>query len=141
MDLKILDNKLVRLVDTNDDVFEGYVCYNSPDYNDHEFGRNEECLQMIDILFYKNDIKEIKEIDSFSGPYSKFEELNVDDVDLLDEVLTSEDEEHKMRMLNYLENYVKDHEITYYNSLVELLTSIKDEKYKEVISRILNILG
>ena len=141
MDLTVFDGKLVRLRDFTNEIFEGYVVYNSDEYMDAEFGRNEECLQMIDVLFYKSDIEEVEEIPNFTSDHSKFEELHIDDVDCLEELLTCEDDEHIIRMLNYLENYVKDHEIDYYNSLVELLTSIKDEKYKPIIDRILNILG
>ena len=141
MDLSVLDDKLVRLKDSNDDIFEGRVVYNSDEYNESEFGRNEECLQMVNLLFYRSDIKEVEEIQNFSTDYSKFEELNIEDVDSLEEVLTCEDDEHITRMLNYLENYVQDHEIVFYDSLIELLTSIEDEKYKPTINRILNILG
>lgn len=141
MDLKKYDGKLVRLKDSNDDIFEGRVVYNSDEYNESEFGRNEECLQMVNLLFYRNDIKEVEEIKNFSSDHSKFEELNIEDAISIEEVLTCEDDEHITRMLNFLENYVKEHEIDFYDGLIELLTSIEDEKYKPTINRILNILG
>ena len=53
MNLKKYDDKLVRITDKFNDVFEGICMYNDKDYTEHEFGINEESLQMPSMLFYK----------------------------------------------------------------------------------------
>ncbi len=79
MDIREYDDKLVRLTDLNDDVWEGYVEYLSEEYCEHEYGKNEECLKMIHTLFFKRQIKNIEVIEEFSEPYGLLEESTLED--------------------------------------------------------------
>ena len=115
MNLKKYDGKCVRLEDTEGNVFEGICCHNDHEYNDHEFGRDEECLQIVNFLFFKGDIKKIESLEHHRGPYGKFssafgliEEMNVKDgIDSIEEELDSEDDEHVLRLLACLEYYME----------------------------------
>ena len=114
MNLKRYDGKCVRLEDTEGNVFEGICCHNDHEYNYHEFGRDEECLQIVNFLFFKGDIKKIESLEHHRGPYGKFssaygllEEMNVKDgISSIDEELYSEEDEHVIRMLACLEHYM-----------------------------------
>ena len=110
MKLSKFDGKCVRLTDRRGDVFEGVCSHNSADYCMHEFGREEESLQMSQTLFYKSDIKKIKTLKKIIGPYGCFpspygkleEEIALDGADMIEEVLTSEEDESVLRMLRCL---------------------------------------
>lgn len=60
MKLKIYDNKLIKLITTDNDVFEGICTYHSREYSNHEYGKDEECIEIINVLFYKGYIKSIE---------------------------------------------------------------------------------
>lgn len=62
MDLSNFDSKLVRIVMTDGEIFEGECLYNSSDYCMHEFGVEEDSLQIDHWLFYERDIAEVSEI-------------------------------------------------------------------------------
>ena len=47
MKLKKYDNKCVRILDIFGNEYEGNCVYNDREYNYHEFGRDEECLQIL----------------------------------------------------------------------------------------------
>ena len=111
MNLKKCDGCIVRIEDQLGNIFEGICMYNSIDYNEHEFGRSEESLQMVCYLFYKDDIKELTilgkedEINCFSDKYSFLEEDAFESgFDIIDEFFYSEEEEHVYRMLLCLED-------------------------------------
>jgi hypothetical protein len=107
MSIKQYDNKLVRITDFLNQVFEGYCVYNNEEYNEVELGRKEESLQIINLIFYKDDIKKVEEIKEFSNPYGYFEESTLEDgIDSIDEVLYSESNEHIYRLLVCLEDYI-----------------------------------
>lgn len=114
MKLNKLDNKLIKLTTTDDEIFEGICTYNSREYSYHEFGTDEECIQIINILFYKSYIKTIEVIDEFTTKYTKLEELIVEDgIDEILEVL--EDEIERDRLINY----IKDKKKELYNEVKE----------------------
>ena len=46
MKLNKFDNKKVKIECIDGNTYEGLCSYNSLDYNFHEFGRDEECLQI-----------------------------------------------------------------------------------------------
>ena len=59
MDLYRYDNKLVRITDPDGRVFRGVAESYSAEYCLHEYGREKECLQIYDYLFFEDDIEEI----------------------------------------------------------------------------------
>ena len=125
-DLKKYDGLCVRIIDSNGDAFDGICSHNSEEYDEHEYGRCEESLQIENFLFFKRDIKEIQSLEENSGPhgrfldpYGKLEIMTVEDgIDSIEDVLFSEEDEHVIRLLNCLEEYldpnsgleVSDHE-------------------------------
>ncbi len=112
-DLKKYDGLCVRIIDSNGDAFDGICCHNSDEYDEHEYGRCEESLQIENYLFYERDIKEIQSLEENSGPhgrfldpYGKLEIMTVEDgIDSIEDVLFSEEDEHVIRLLNCLEEY------------------------------------
>ena len=50
-DLKKYDGLCVRIIDSNGDAFDGICCHNSEEYDEHEYGRCEESLQIENFLF------------------------------------------------------------------------------------------
>ena len=101
MTLKKYDNKCVRIIDTDDNVFEGNCIFNSKEYNEHEYGMNEYSLQILNISFYKSYIKSIEILKELrNDEYSMLEELIVDsDKDFLDDALEMCDEVEKERLM------------------------------------------
>ena len=102
MDLKKYDNKCVRIIDLDNKVFEGNCYYNDKEYNNHEYGRNEDSLQILNIMFYESDIKDIKEIKTFSNKeYGSLEELIIEDSDLdfIEDALDCDDQIHRDRLI------------------------------------------
>ena len=73
MKLKKYDDKLVRITTIDDEVFEGICSYNDKEYNEFEFGKKEESLQMIYFMFYKGAIKNVEILDDWSKKYDYFE--------------------------------------------------------------------
>ena len=57
INLKKYDNKLVRIKCNDGKIYEGNCIYNSSDYTFHEFGRDEESLEIFHFLFYKDNIE------------------------------------------------------------------------------------
>ena len=87
MKLKNYDNKLVRITTIDDNVYEGNCYHNSKDYDYHEFGVNEESLQIVCFIFYKSDIKNVKLIDDFSDKYGLLEKESFESgIDIIEEV-------------------------------------------------------
>lgn len=108
LDLRKYDGKSVRITDPDGTCFEGIGDYCHEEYCEHEYGRNEPCLKVVNFLFYRNDIKKIEVLEDhggpygcFSAPYGKIEELNYQDgIDLIWEELYCEEDVHVLRMLN-----------------------------------------
>ena len=55
--LTMYDNRFIRLVDGLGDIYEGVAHYDSRDYNLHEYGKDEESIQMSHTIFLKSFIK------------------------------------------------------------------------------------
>lgn len=106
MKLKCYDNKLVCI----NGIYEGYASYNSKDYNFHEYGRDEDGLEIFGFLFFRSDINSISKIKDFSKPYGKLEELVAMDNESISDALESEDEIHINRLINYLKDNDMYHE-------------------------------
>ena len=113
--IKRFDEKLVSITDTDGSVYEGFCSYNSAEYNEHEFGVSKDGLQMQYILFYRRDIRSVKRIKEFSEEYGKLEfEAMIDGYGLTEELLSSEDDIHVIRILKCLCDFsdkVKDERI------------------------------
>ena len=115
MDLTRYDGLCVRVTDVDGNVFDGNCCHNSADYDFHEFGRDEESLQIESFLFYRSDIALIQVLEDRGGPYGKFldrwgtlERMTVEEgIDMVEYALDSEDGEHVLRLLNCLEDALK----------------------------------
>ena len=59
-DYRKLDEKWIRLTDTDGYVFEGECVYDSEEYCFHEYGREEEALRIDYWLFYFSDIRSVE---------------------------------------------------------------------------------
>ena len=122
MNLKRYDNKCIRLVDGLGDIFEGVARYDSRDYNFHEYGKDEESIQMSNTIFFKSFIRKIDIIDSFSDKYGLLEESLIESgMDMVDEVLTSEDDISINRLLLCLEDKIKSLSKSDRDELVKIL--------------------
>jgi hypothetical protein len=122
------DNKLVKIKCTNEEIIEGICIYNNEEYNEHEFGRKEEGIQIENFLFYKTDIKKIEIIDEFSSDYGTLEELIVKEgIDSISDVLYGEEDIHVYRLLRYLNDYFKTNKkesFPHLNTLIRLLNKL-----------------
>ena len=106
MNLKKYDNKCVRIIDTDDNIFEGNCIFNSKEYNEHEYGMNEDSLQILNISFYKSYIKSIEILKKLKkDEYTMLEELIVNsDKDFLDDALDMCNEIEKERLMLCINN-------------------------------------
>ena len=123
MNLEKYDHKCVRIIDSEDKCFEGICEFNDKEYNEHEYGRCEDSLQILNILFYPSYIKHIEELDSLSSTeYKDLEELIVDsDIDFIEDALDMCEKEQIDRLILC----IKDH-----------LDEFEDkEKIKEIIDK------
>ncbi len=156
VDLKEFDEKCVRITDRWGDVFEGICSYNSDEYDEHEFGRAEESLQILNFLFYKSDINKIESLEDHTGPFGRFldpfgklEELTVEDgIDSINDVLFDEDEEHVLRLLRCLGEYLdpsRGHELPdreeVLRSLGKLSQKADDDGIRSEAKRLADLWG
>ena len=107
MNLKKYDNKKVKIVTIDDLNFEGIASYNNKEFNESEYGNNEESIDLLNYKIYKSTIKKIEEVDNFTDKYGYLEEsLILEDFDLLEEFLYEEDEEIVKRLLSCLKDNI-----------------------------------
>ena len=107
MDLKIFDDKCVRILTASGEVYEGIVSYCGREYVFHEYGRDQEALVLTPILFYQDDIVSVTSLEEVDGPFGHYSEkyglLEKKCLewgsDLIEEVLASEDDTQILRML------------------------------------------
>ena len=112
MNMKKYDGKPVRITGPDNEAYEGIASYCHEEYCEHEYGRNEPCLQLINFLFFRGDIRKIESLENkrtpysrFSAPYGRIEELNASDgIDSITEQLWCEEDELVLRMLRCLED-------------------------------------
>ena len=149
MKLSDFDDKRIRLITISNEVFEGNCTYNNIDYNEHEYGRREESLVMSNIMFFKRDIKLVSVIKNYTDEnYGKLEEDVLEDgILLIDEVLTSEDNEAIIRLLKCIEdNLDKEYEEeNFFEKLLKLLNDIikynEDEEVKNETNRLIEMIN
>ena len=141
MNLKRYDNKCIRLVDGLGDIYEGVARHDSRDYNFHEYGKDEESIQMSHTIFFKSFIKKIDIIDSFSDKYGLLEESLLESgMDMVDEVLTSEDDISINRLLLCLEDKIKSLSKSDRDELMIILdTFIKYNDYENNVKEAIKI--
>ncbi len=107
MDLREFDNKCVRITVVSGDVYEGIASYLGREYVFHEYGCDQEALCLTPMLFYKNDISSIIDLENtngifghYSDKYGLLEKECLDNgTDLIGEIFESDDDEQILRML------------------------------------------
>ena len=141
MNLIKYDNKCIRLVDGLGDVYEGIARYDSRDYNFHEYGKDEESIQMSHTIFFKSFINKIDIIDSFSDKYGLLEESLIESgMDMVDVVLTSEDDISINRLLSCLEDKINSFSKSDKDELKNILdTFIKYNDYGDNVKEAIKI--
>ena len=141
MNLKRYDNKCIRLVDGLGDIYEGVARHDSRDYNFHEYGKDEESIQMSHTIFFKFVIKKIEIIDSFSDKYGLLEESLLESgMDMVDEVLTSEEDISITRLLFCIEDRINILSKNEKDELVKILdVFIKYNDNKTNVDEAINI--
>ena len=157
MRLSEFDGQCVRIVDNSGDVFEGICTHNNADYNEHEFGRHEEGLELLNFQFFKSDIREVTCLEDHQGPYGKFsapygklEELTVEEgIDNIEDVLLySEEHEHVYRLLLCLEDHLDPKNGFHFEHTKEVVVILKsllqmdmDAPIKEEAQKLINLWG
>ena len=133
MELRNLDDKPVRLVTRAGEVFEGVSVYHSADYCEHEYGINDECLQIVNFLFPRSDIVSVEDLEGsrgpygpFSAPYGRIEEMNArDDINIIRDVLESEEPEDVRRMLACLDCFLRPEQEEPLSCRAEVLDALR----------------
>ena len=140
MNLKKYDNKKVRFIDAENNIIEGICEYYTKEMTETIYGINSECLKITCFLFRKNEIKDITIINEFSTPYGRLEEMAVEDgIDLVDEILYSEEDEHVYRLLLCLEDKLDS--INYQKELIkELIPFAKYNENKKIAKELKKIM-
>lgn len=52
MNLREYNDKIIRIITINDEIYDGLCSYNEKEYNLLELGINEESLQILSYLFF-----------------------------------------------------------------------------------------
>ncbi len=107
MNLDKFDGKCVRVITASGEVFEGIASYESEEYAFHEYGRDQEALNLTPILFFKNDILSVTSLEDVNGPFGHYsekygllEKMCLEwGTDMIEEVLDTEDSSQVLRML------------------------------------------
>lgn len=107
MDLKDFDNKCVRITDASGDVYEGTASYFDREYVFHEYGCDQEALCLTPIIFYKNDISSVINLEGTNGAFGHYSEKYgllerkclEGGTDLIGEIFDSDDDDRILRML------------------------------------------
>jgi hypothetical protein len=107
MNLKSFDGRCVRIITASGEVYEGVVSYDSEEYALHEYGRSQEALHLTPIVFYKDDIADVINLEDVKGPFGHYSEkyglLEKKclewGTDLIEEVFDSEDDDQILRLL------------------------------------------
>lgn len=115
MDLKIFDDKCVKILTASGEDYEGIVSYCGREYVFHEYGRDQEALYLTPMLFYKDDIVSVISLEDVDGPFGHYSEkygllerkcLEWGS-DLIEEVLASEDDTQIRRMLACMKDHLQ----------------------------------
>ena len=115
MDLKKFDGKCVRITTVWGEVYEGVVSYDDNEYAFHEYGHDEDALRLTPIVFYKNDILSVIDLEDVNGPFGHYSEkygllekkCMEWGTDLIEEVFDSEDDIQILRMLACMKDHFR----------------------------------
>lgn len=136
--LEKFDNKMIRLETIYGDTFEGIGSYYGKEYNEHEYGVDEDSIVMSHIMTYESQIKSIEEIESFSSNYGKLEEIVIEDgIDIIDEVIESDDDISIYRLLLCIEDNINNFNKDELIKELDYLT--KYNKNKKIIDKVIDI--
>ena len=143
MNLKKYDNKKVRFIDAENNIIEGICEYYTKEMTEAMYGIDSECLKITCFLFRKNEIKDITVINEFSEHYGRLEEMALEDgMDLVDEILYSEEDEHVYRLLLCLEDKLDS--INYQKELIKELISFfkynENKKIAKELEKLMNLI-
>ena len=115
MNLDSFDGKCVRITTASGEVYEGIVSYENREYTFHEYGRDQEALHLVPILFFKDEIYSVRSLENVNGPFGHYSEkygllerkcLEWGS-DLIEEVLASEDDTQIRRMLACMKDHLQ----------------------------------
>lgn len=143
MKLNKYDNKCIKLYTKDGLAYEGICTYHNKDYIEHEYGFPYDALMMSSVLFCNDEINKIEVIDEFTDKYGLLEKTVVEaGVELVEDVLESEEDISIYRLLLCLEENLNDYStedieelIPYFESLIKYN---KDEKIVELSRRLKN---
>lgn len=136
MNLQKYDNKLIQIIDNQNNKYEGICEYYNQEYSFHEYGKDEDCLEIFGFLFYKKDIKKIKCIRNYTSKYSNIEKIIVDDgIDSIKEAFESEENDYIYRILLYLEENIINDKIK--KELIELANHNTDNRIHNKVNELL----
>ena len=115
MDLKIFDDKCVKILTVSGEDYEGIVSYCGREYVFHEYGGDQEALLLTPMLFYKDDIASVTSLEDTDGPFGHYSEKYgllekkcLDwGTDMIEEVLESEDDTQIRRMLACMKDHLQ----------------------------------
>ena len=115
MDLKIFDDKCVRILTASGEVYEGIVSYCGREYVFHEYGCDQEALLLTPMLFYQDDIVSVTSLEEVDGPFGHYSEKYgllerkclEWGTDLIEEVFESEDDTQILRMLACMKDHLR----------------------------------
>ncbi len=107
MELKRFDDKCVRILTASGESYEGIVSYCSREYVFHEYGVDQEAVNLTPMLVYQDDIVSIINLEDVDGPFGHYSEKYgllerkclEWGTDMIEEVLESEDDTQILRML------------------------------------------
>ncbi len=136
MSLNKYENKLIRIIDTHNNIFEGIGIHNSKDYNESEYGRAEESIQILYFNFYQDGIKSIEEIENFSEEYGLIEEMIIEDgISFIEDIWEDEYEEEIIRILKCIDKKLDT--ILYKKKLIEYLKRKLKKNVSKDIERLI----
>ena len=115
MDLKIFDDKCVRILTASGEDYEGIVSYCGHEYVFHEYGCDQEALLLNPMLFFQDDIVSVTSLEEVDGPFGHYSEKYgllerkclEWGTDLIEEVFESEDDTQILRMLACMKDHLR----------------------------------
>lgn len=126
MNLKEYDDKIIRVITIDDEIYDGICSYNENEYNLLELGINEESLQILSYLFFPRDIKEVIELGEFKDDYGLLEEEIVSEgIDDITDAIEYTIDDHTYRILCCLEKHPK------FENKEEILDYIKSYNFSD----------
>ena len=117
-------------------VFEGICTYSNDEYCEHEYGRKEDCLEILSFVFFNSDIKSVCEISEFSLPFDYLEEQIIKDgEDSIADVFDSEENIHISRMLSCIKHHILQNDVEVLPSFYTLKSLLCALPNDEMINR------